>query len=822
MKYISHPLIKPQSLEDREYQLSIALHAAEDNTLVVLPTGLGKTAVALLSSAMRLKKCGGKVLVLAPTKPLVDQHKKLFMDKLILPHSDSGKIQEDAYELNNSESESESESFDKEDSEKSGSKKPDDGIFSGFAMFTGETDAKKRLMMWNSATVILATPQVIKNDIIAGRYNLKDVSLLIVDECHRAVGNYAYVFITEEYQKTAKNPLILGMTASPGSKEEKLMEVCQNLYVKIVETRTETDTDVRPYIHERDIKYVNIELPPELEFAVITLKRLLEDRLSLLSSAGYIVPHPEKLTMAALNGINGQIQRNILNKNTDAYMAASIHAEIMKIRHAIALAESQGSDILKLYLNKLAAEGTAPSGTKASRRLVRDPLFVSLINESDKWEEELLPKFETARKIVSTQLEEFPDSRVIIFANFRDTVSLLCDYMVKSGIDARKFIGQASKDSSKGLSQKKQIETLANFREGEFKVLVATSVGEEGLDVPSTDLVIFYESVPSEIRSIQRKGRTGRHGTGSIIVLVTKGTSDETFTHVSRVREKSMKKGISLLSKTAKEQNEAQKVIQPSLLQTAGKEEIPPGTTAGSFSGREFSGRTTIPGEVQANITAFEQSGPLIIADDRESSSKVVECLHKSGALISLQRLEYGDYAIGDRIIVERKTTRDFMDTLVERDLLGQIKRMSDAVLKPVLIIEGEDLYSQRNINPNAVRGALTAIALNLGTSIFYTKTPEETAEMLFVIANREEGKEGGLKSPHYHKSYKSMREELEYIISSFPKTGLKSARILLENFGTIENIIKASEEELMAVDGIGEKTAKKIYETSRHVYQNF
>jgi Fanconi anemia group M protein len=518
----------------------------------------------------------------------------------------------------------------------------------------------------------------------------------------------------------------------------------------------------------------------------------MEDRLSQLGSAGYIVPPANKLTMTALNGINAQIQRNIANRNTDAYMAASIHAELMKIRHAVALAESQGSEILKVYLNKLAAEGSTLSGTKASQRLCRDPLFVNLIAESDKWEGELLPKFENALEIVRKQLEEHPDSRIIIFANYRDTVGLLCDYFVKNSIDARRFIGQASKDSSKGLSQKKQIETLSDFRNGVFKVLIATSVGEEGLDVPSTDLVIFYESVPSEIRSIQRKGRTGRSGSGSIIVLVTKGTSDETFTHVSRVREKSMKKGILNLSSMTTKQKST------TFVDPASKIPVQSGQTL---------------------IDTFESKGPMIIADDRESSSKVVECLHRAGVDLSLERLIYGDYAIGDRILVERKTTRDFMDTLVERDLLGQIRKMADAVLKPVLIIEGEDLYSQRNINPNAVRGALSAFAIGLGVSIFYTKNPQETADMLFVIANREFHETGGLKSPHFHKSYKSKRETLEYILSSFPGTGLKNARILLENFGTIENIVKATEEELKAVEGIGEKTAHRIYETSRQVY---
>ena len=123
-------------------------------------------------------------------------------------------------------------------------------------------------------------------------------------------------------------------------------------------------------------------------------------------------------------------------------------------------------------------------------------------------------------------------------------MTLLVNHLNSHGIRLRRFVGQATKDAEQGLSQKKQIDALRRFRSGEFRVLVATSVGEEGLDVPSTDLVIFYEAVPSEIRSIQRKGRTGRSGAGKIIVFVTKGTSDETFRYVSQSRERAMAKGI--------------------------------------------------------------------------------------------------------------------------------------------------------------------------------------------------------------------------------------------------------------------------------------
>jgi Fanconi anemia group M protein len=125
--------------------------------------------------------------------------------------------------------------------------------------------------------------------------------------------------------------------------------------------------------------------------------------------------------------------------------------------------------------------------------------------------------------LVRAQLAEFPASRIIIFATYRDTVQLLADHLAAHGIACERFVGQATKDSEKGLSQKKQIAALSRFREGEFKVLIATSVGEEGLDVPLTDMVIFYEAVPSEIRSIQRRGRTGRHGPAGLLSLSPKG-----------------------------------------------------------------------------------------------------------------------------------------------------------------------------------------------------------------------------------------------------------------------------------------------------------
>jgi len=743
--YISHPLIKPDSLESREYQLSIAMRALDANTMVILPTGLGKTAVSLLVAASRLYNDGGRILMLAPTKPLVEQHLRYFEKYLLVKAREGCNA-------------------------------------SLFVMFTGEAPPAERTADWNRATVILATPQVIKNDLLAGRYTLNDVTLLIVDECHRAVGNYAYVFLARRYMGTADKPLLLAMTASPGGVHEKVQDVCSNLGIAHIENRTENDPDVRPYVFEREVEYLSIDLPTDLKATIHSLNMLIGARLAILTSLNFTVPKREKLSMKELNAINAQIQARIQNQDPAAYSGASLYAELMKLRHAITLAESQGSEVLKGYLAKLVAEGTGAGGSKASQRLVKDPVFQELFDRTLGWTRELHPKPEHALKLVQDQLFSHPDSRIIVFATYRDTVQLLVDFFARHGIVSERFVGQATKDAEKGLSQKKQIAALTRFRAGEFKVLIATSVGEEGLDVPATDMVIFYEAVPSEIRSIQRRGRTGRSGAGKIVVMVTKGTSDEVFRHVSASKEKQMHKSMRTMAGYSPAASQQPLVVE------------------------------------QETLGEFTPQGPKIIIDDREISSKVVEVLSNMGVVIRIERLPHGDYAIGDRILVERKTARDFVDTLINRDLLGQVKAMAESVIRPVMIIEGGDLYSQRDLHPNAIKGVLVALTVDMGVSLLFTRDEQDTAQMLFVLSKREDG-ERGERKVHPHKSHHSQREEQEYIISAFPEIGMKNARLLLAHFGSIQGIVNASLEELAAVKGIREKMVQKIFDLCRRAY---
>lgn len=763
MKYVTHPLIAPGSLESREYQLAVAMRALDEDTMVVLPTGLGKTAVAILVAASRLYNEGGKVLLLAPTKPLVEQHYRFFSRFLT-------------------------------------------GVTGGTAMFTGETATDERAAAWKDATVCVATPQVVKNDLIAGRYTLRDVTLLIVDECHRAVGNYAYVFIAGRYHASAAKPRLLAMTASPGGNEDKIREICENLGVTRVETRTEDDPDVRPYVHERELEVISVRLPEPLREAQGLLHSVLDSRIRSLQEMRYDVPPREKLSMRGMMVLNAQIQERIQARDPSGYAGASIYAEIMKVRHAVSLAEGQGSTVLAAYLAKLASEGSTAGGSKASRRLIQEPAFARLTDIAAGWKEELHPKLPLVRHLVDEQLAASPESRIIVFASFRDTVRLLVGDLSGNAVACERFIGQATKDAERGLSQKKQIEALSRFRAGECRVLVATSVGEEGIDVPSTDLVIFYEPVPSEIRSIQRKGRTGRSGAGRIVVLVTKGTSDETFRYVSQSREKAMLSGIRRMGASPGIPG-AGPAPGPGT-EPAPEPDAEPGTPVVAAPAARG----------QATFDSFGEEGAKLIVDDRETSSKVVEHLSDMGIPIALSRLPRGDYAIGDRVLVERKSAADFVNTLVDRDLLAQARELSESAYRPVMIIEGGDVYAQRDVNPNAIRGALMAIAVDLGVTLLFSKDEAETAQMIAVLLRRETGGPRDRKLP-LRKGYTSLREQQEMVVASFPEIGLKNARILLAHFGSVRGVVNAGEEELMAVEGIGKKKAGAISDLVRRPY---
>ena len=499
--YLNYDFIKPDSVEYREYQVNIAKSCLESNTLVVLPTGLGKTVIALIVIASLLKK-NCKILFLAPTKPLVNQHTIFLRQFLTLDENE-------------------------------------------IAIFTGEISPNKRARLWGEARIIVSTPQVIENDLENNRISLEDFCLVIFDEAHRAVGEYSYVFVAKKYkEQRKKDRRILGMTASPGSDIDRIVEICENLDIHNIEIRNRYDKDVRPYVHGLTIEWRIVELPEEFSKIIKLLSDVLSEKLGILKTAGILeTASLSRISMRRLLEARDIIQEALENKivpSKEIYKILMAHTIALKTYHALELIKTQGASALKRYLKRIQSEASIKKGNNASKHFIRDRRIIEAMLYLKKLNVEH-PKLNVLSDIVEEQLKKNKESRIIVFTQYRDTALQILSYLSSiKEVKAARFVGQAAKIEDKGLSQKEQEKIIRGFKEGEYNTLVATSVAEEGLDIPSTDLVIFYEPIPSEIRSIQRKGRTARRMRGRVVILITKNTQDEAYYWSSVRKEKLM------------------------------------------------------------------------------------------------------------------------------------------------------------------------------------------------------------------------------------------------------------------------------------------
>jgi ERCC4-related helicase len=759
--YLEHPLLKPNSLEKRLFQLDLASNALKASTLVVVPTGLGKTAIALMVILARLDK--GKALFLAPTKPLVEQHANFLRAALV-----------------------------------------DGSIVSSM---TGETPPEERAAIMSRSRIITSTPQVIENDLLSRRIDLEDVSVVIFDEAHRGVGNYSYVYIAEKYRREAANPLVLGITASPGSQIERIEEICTNLGIENIQTRTDNDPDVAPFVHHREIEWVRLVVPDELLRLRTLIDEVMSNKIEELNRLGIAGQSPglsqaridSKASKRELLDLQARMRLAAARQpNQSLFKGISVMAEVLKLHHAIELVETQGRDALSRYFSRLESEAMSKSGSKASRRIMDDPRIGEAITMLANTKVEH-PKLAAVMEILKDQLLEKPDSRIMVFTNYRDTASALLKSLEnEKSIRAVRFVGQASHQDDQGLSQKKQSQILEMFRAGEYNVLIATSVGEEGIDIPATDMVLFYEPVPSEIRSIQRKGRTGRARAGRVVVLMAKGTRDEAYYWISDRKEKSMHKQIRGLCGQVQSHSQLHTQIQAPADLAEDAIEVQP---------------------VQRQLfeEAEREKGRVYVDPREKEMGKLLEDI---GVEITMKVLDVGDYVVSDRVAIERKTAADFVASIIDpkRNLFRQISDLARSYERPVLILEGRDLYT-RQMNPNSIRGALASIAVDYGVPIIPTEDRQESAEVIAALARRERS-EGHEPKVHGHKTARTLAEQQEYLISAMPSVGAAVARNLLRHFGSIERIMTASPEELQEVELVGPKIAERIRELVGGVYK--
>jgi len=717
------------------YQETIFATASQKNTLIVLPTGMGKTNIFVMLAAHRLKQYpDSKILLIGPTRPLIDQYKKVFSENFEITEDD-------------------------------------------MSVFTGRVKPEQREKLWKQSRIIFSTPQGLENDIITRRIDLTNVSLLGIDEAHRTVGDYAYVFIAKQYNKLAKYPRIIGMTASPGSDMEKIQEVITNLYAEEIEIRTEKSPDVSDYVQEIKTNWIKVEFPEDFKDVKKYLVKSLRTKIKEIKELG------------AVTRINGENRKDVLmlqaqlqgeiaqgNKNYNLLRSISLAAEALKIQHGIELIETQGVGSLYRYISQI-KERAKTSKVKAVQNLMKDVNFRSaMIKTESLYDKDIEhPKIKKLLDIVSEKLKN-QNYKIIIFTQYRDSGTKIVDELNAKGMSAVQFVGQAKKNGT-GLTQKKQIEIIDRFSKGEFNCLVSSSVGEEGLDIPQVDCVIFYEPIPSAIRHIQRRGRTARLEKGEVIILMTQGTRDEAYRWSAHHKEKRMHRNMEQIRKNL--------VFKP----------------------REES--------LTKYIDKFK-----IIADYREKGSAVIKKLIDDGVDLELEQLKVGDFLLSPQCCVEYKNSKDFIDSLIDGRLLKQVVNLKQNYPKPLIIVEGQqDIYSIRNVHPNAIRGLLATITISFGIPILQTKNSIDTAEMMSVIAKREQDKGYKDFSMHSGKKPMSFKEQQEYIVSALPGVGPTLAKPLLKKFKSVKGVINAAETDLKKVELIGDKKAKEIFSLMNYPY---
>ena len=369
------PLIYEESLEFRAYQKNIADSAYNKNTLVIIPTALGKTVIAILVSAHALYNHRRKrVLVIAPTRPLVVQHMKSFFSVL--------KISQDQ-----------------------------------LTEVTGKTQPLARTAIWNNKDVrlIFATPEVVRNDLLDNRLNLEDFSLLIFDEAHRAVKDYAYTAIARKYVDQSEHPVILAMTASPGSDTRRIQDVCNNLFIEHLEYRTEEDADVKPYVNPIDVNWQWVNLTSEHNYIRSILRNMLDDKLRWLIQRGYLrskrdirwIFKRDLIDAGAEIRYNLELSQEELRASL--YFALMQQSSALTLMYCVELIESQGPHSLKKFLDRTESENSknsengtfsSPSTNTGGRKAHR-----SLLNN---------PKIKEVRTLLNTLRIEHPKLKCLI------------------------------------------------------------------------------------------------------------------------------------------------------------------------------------------------------------------------------------------------------------------------------------------------------------------------------------------------------------------------------------------------------------------------
>nr|XP_030131182.3 Fanconi anemia group M protein isoform X2 [Taeniopygia guttata] len=536
--------IYPTNLPVRPYQERMAGAALLANTLVCLPTGLGKTFVAAVVMYNFYRWFpSGKVLFLAPTKPLVAQQMEACGRVMGIPGRD-------------------------------------------MAEMTGGTQALGRRELWNTKRVFFLTPQIMVNDLSRGTCPAVEIKCLVIDEAHKALGNHAYCQVVRELSKYTDQFRVLALSATPGSDTKAVQQVISNLLIAQIEVCAEDSPEIQPYSHERQVEKIVVPLGEELVEIQNTYIKVLEAFAGRLIKVGVLsrrdIPNLTKYQII--------LARDQYRKNPSA-QNAGIHQGIIEGDFALCISLYHGyelllqmgirslfiylwgimdgskglsrtkgelgrnEDFMELYqqLQDMFSDTavTPESGgvCKSTTALEKKKEFVYSHPKLKKLEEIVIEHFRSWKQRCSDEEKSAGsagDTRVMIFSSFRDSVQEIAEMLARlsPAVRAMTFVGHSSGKSTKGFTQKEQLEVVRRFREGGYNTLVSTCVGEEGLDIGEVDLIVCFDAQRSPVRLVQRMGRTGRRRHGRIVVILAQGREERNYNQ-SQCNKRSIHKAIS-------------------------------------------------------------------------------------------------------------------------------------------------------------------------------------------------------------------------------------------------------------------------------------
>ncbi|XP_077639970.1 Fanconi anemia group M protein [Lonchura striata] len=539
--------IYPTNLPVRPYQERMAGAALLANTLVCLPTGLGKTFVAAVVMYNFYRWFpSGKVLFLAPTKPLVAQQMEACARVMGIPARD-------------------------------------------MAEMTGGTQALGRRELWNTKRVFFLTPQIMVNDLSRGTCPAVEIKCLVIDEAHKALGNHAYCQVVRELSKYTNQFRVLALSATPGSDTKAVQQVISNLLIAQIEVCAEDSPEIQPYSHERQVEKIVVPLGEELVEIQKTYIKVLEAFAGRLIKVGVLsrrdIPNLTKYQII--------LARDQYRKNPSA-QNAGIHQGIIEGDFALCISLYHGyelllqmgirslfiylwgimdgskglsrtkselgrnEDFMELYQqlqDMFSDTAVTPEGggvCKSTTALEKKKEFVYSHPKLKKLEEIVIEHFRSWKQRCSDPADEEKsvgsagDTRVMIFSSFRDSVQEIAEMLARlsPAVRAMTFVGHSSGKSTKGFTQKEQLEVVRRFREGGYNTLVSTCVGEEGLDIGEVDLIVCFDAQRSPVRLVQRMGRTGRRRHGRIVVILAQGREERNYNQ-SQCNKRSIHKAIS-------------------------------------------------------------------------------------------------------------------------------------------------------------------------------------------------------------------------------------------------------------------------------------